>query len=168
VQSWANSRASEGTLSENPDEIIVLIDPDMIFLAPITLEPIAKENLLIRTKPQVDGGNVVTRGHPVAAFYPIGVPWAKGGFFNQKWKPMLDADFGGKEFNEAVCGFGSPCLEIDQTSGWNSYSLGPPYVLTLFLHTVVLATEASRAAAPNGVALMSETPSPRNPAAAGI
>jgi len=129
VRAWANARETDGTGPTHPNEIVVLIDPDMIFLAPITMEPIAKEHLLIKTNPKVDGANVVTNGHPVAAFYPIGVPWAKGGFFNQKWREALDKDFDKKDFNEAVCGNGSPCTEVDQAQGWNHYTLGPPYMM---------------------------------------
>lgn len=127
MESWVRSRKASNTLSSDPNEIIVLIDPDMIFLAPITMEELSKDDLLVRTKPVPEfGANVVTRGHPVAAFYPIGVPWAQGGFFNQKWRSALDKDYGGKNFNEAVCGAGSPCLEVNQETGWNHYTLGPP------------------------------------------
>eukprot|EP00038_Savillea_parva_P029618 m.72250 g.72250 ORF g.72250 m.72250 type:complete len:522 (-) comp8771_c0_seq2:86-1651(-) len=140
VRAWASSRESDGTGPTHPNEIIVLIDPDMILMAPLTMEAIPKDHLLSKTKPAMDGGNVVTRGHPVAAFYPIGVPWAKGGFFNQKFRDMLDKDFGNKDFAEAVCGSGSHCTEVDQKEGWNHYTLGPPYMMhwddfKTFVHT---------------------------------
>jgi hypothetical protein len=42
VQAWANSREAEGTGPRTPDEIIVLIDPDMVFFTPITMDPLPK------------------------------------------------------------------------------------------------------------------------------
>jgi hypothetical protein len=95
-------------------EVLVnLVDPDMIFLRPMTGQVRGADNL--QGIPQQDMFDRVTRGRPVAAVYGLGAPWAIEG---------------GKYFRKReICDPGSACLNTTQEFGAHHYSVGPPYVV---------------------------------------
>jgi len=100
-----------------PDHVIVaLIDPDMIFLRPLT--PFVKgvdNNIFNKHVPEQDVVPRVVRGRPVAQLYGLGAPWAN----DQHLK-----------FNRTrICGQGSHCLDDSVAYGEQHYSVGPPYLV---------------------------------------
>ena len=113
VQHWlanADPPVPEGT-------IIALLDPDMIFLRPIT--PFiagAQNNIVSFPVKSKDIFAKVEKGKPVGQCYGLGAPWVNDNH---------------KKFNRGrICGEGSPCLEVpNETEGWKYYSVGPPYIL---------------------------------------
>ena len=90
--------------------IVVIIDPDMIFLRPITsqVKGNAANIFLNSFNPESDPVPIkVQRGMPVAQLYGLGVPWT-----NDKHK----------DFNRSyVCGEGSPCLDTKLHFGEDHY-----------------------------------------------
>ena len=94
--------------------IVALLDPDMIFLRPLTAKINGADNLIYNKKAHtlIDK---VSLGHPVAQTYGLGAPWTN--------------DFH-KKFNRTkICGVGSPCLLDTMAFGDEHYSVGPPYVM---------------------------------------
>ncbi|KAJ1434200.1 hypothetical protein B484DRAFT_394152 [Ochromonadaceae sp. CCMP2298] len=98
--------------------IVIILDPDMIFLRPITSQ--IRENkatITLRSfNPAVDTIPLrVERGQPAAQLYGLGAPWAAA-------HP--------KHFNVTdICGAGSNCGKTPQRYGEAHYSVGPPYLL---------------------------------------
>jgi len=103
------------------DVIVALIDPDMIFVRPITSKVRGlKDNLYFETRLHRDGNEkevteFVTKGFPVAQTYGLGAPWTNDNH---------------KKFNRGkICGEGSPCLKPNEQFGGKHYSVGPPYLV---------------------------------------
>ncbi len=98
------------------DVVVALLDPDMIFLRPLTTK-IAGQPANIFAK-KVDKKEIVDhvkKGHPAAQLYGLGAPWTN--------------DFH-KKFNRTyICGEGSPCLKPKEWFGSHHYSVGPPYLV---------------------------------------
>ena len=90
--------------------IVVIIDPDMIFLRPITSQVKGNAaNIFLQSfNPESDPVPIkVQRGMPVAQLYGLGAPWT-----NDKHK----------DFNRSyVCGEGSPCLDTKLHFGEDHY-----------------------------------------------
>jgi hypothetical protein len=101
------------------NEVIALIDPDMIFLRPLTLQVKGLDNLIPYNHPKFPNSVIpdrVNKGQPVASYYGLGAPWA--------------TDRSRRHWNRTnICGEGSPCLKIDHYFGEFHYSVGPPYIL---------------------------------------
>jgi hypothetical protein len=124
-----------------PDHVVVaIIDPDMIFIRPLTTRVGGEDNVVLMDgrkgrsggKKKGPSGAVaaavaaeeqrweevpdnVRRGHPAAQLYGLGAPWAGS--------PT-------REFNRThVCGPGSPCLNTTYEFGARHYSVGPPYLV---------------------------------------
>ena len=90
--------------------IIVLIDPDFIFLRPIRIN-FGKDNNLIPTKMKSNVNYTFPtsfgKGRPVSQMYGIGAPWT-----------VED----NKNFNATeICGQGSPCLSVQTQFGEEHY-----------------------------------------------
>ena len=106
--------------------IIVIVDPDFIFLRPITRR-IANESstLLVQDRRRKSNNNnqkddfmidYVDKGKPAAQLYGLGAPWT---------------DDHHRHFNRSyICdSINSPCLHVDRRFGERHYSVGPPYLL---------------------------------------
>jgi peptidyl serine alpha-galactosyltransferase len=94
--------------------IIALLDPDMIFLRPLT--PEISSDISLLTDKAVKGEIIdrIIPGRPVAQTYGLGAPWTNDNH---------------KKFNRGrICGEGSPCLETTVRFGELHYSVGPPYI----------------------------------------
>ena len=96
--------------------VIALIDPDMIFLRPLTTKVAGEQNLLYSSN--IDKGDIfenIGRGKPVAQQYGLGAPWARDDH---------------PRFNRLkICGEGSPCLVPKENEAARRYSVGPPYIV---------------------------------------
>jgi len=118
--------------------IISLIDPDMIFLRPMTSLVRSQSNnlydkrLLLRDlgyeKSEIfhmlesKTNNIdnflqeqVEKGKPVGQLYGLGAPWTR----------EIHAKFN----KTIICGADSPCLKVSERSGQDHYAVGPPYML---------------------------------------
>ncbi len=105
LQHWLESAASP------PDDAVVaLIDPDFIFMRPLTAK--IKEDGIIYSGAveAADLFEAVTQGHPVAQFYGIGDKWTE---FNLTY----------------IAGDDSPALAVKSGPAWTHYSIGPPYIV---------------------------------------
>eukprot|EP01036_Dinobryon_divergens_P031910 gene31910-41401_t len=98
--------------------IIALIDPDFIFLRPLVTQVAGHPsnifqggfNFAIDTVPVK-----VAPGVAVAQKYGLGAPWTSPN---------------NRNFDKhAICGDGSPCLNVTAKSGEEFYSVGPPYLV---------------------------------------
>lgn len=90
---------------------VVIIDPDEIFLEPITQHPLDPSDLLFSGIPAEPGLNVVKPKKPVAQMYGLGDGWVH----------KFDRD--------SICGKDSPCSKVDSKTAWVHYSVGPPYII---------------------------------------
>jgi len=98
--------------------LIGLIDPDMIFLRPLTDRIRGEENNLFMRGFRLKEDQIqklIGKGQPAAQLYGLGAPWA---------------DSHNRNFNRThVCGEGSPCLKVITRYGEEHYSVGPPYLV---------------------------------------
>lgn len=101
--------------------VIALIDPDMIFLRPLTANIKGEANQILQDaytsthlrKPIMTMPQFVKKGSPAAQLYGLGAPWTTRS----------------RNFNRTdVCGPNSPCMKVDTESGELYYSVGPPYI----------------------------------------
>ena len=99
------------------DTIIVLLDPDMVILRPITAHIQSLDNILNHKHTRVpELPEYVSRGYPVGQLYGLDAPWARS-------PPM-------KHFNRTrICGVNSPCLRESESHAALHYSIGPPYLV---------------------------------------
>jgi hypothetical protein len=98
-----------------PDDIVVaLLDPDMVFLRPLTPQIRGASNLLYGKRNEGLLFDRVAEGHPAAQEYGLGAPWV---------------DDNHKKFNRhKICGEGSPCLQETYAFASQHYAVGPPYI----------------------------------------
>lgn len=92
--------------------VVALIDPDEIFLQPLSVWVRNSSNLLVTAPVKRDEESLpvaVERGRPAAQFYGLGDRWLR---FKREY----------------ICGVGSPCLNVTSREAWRYYSIGPPYV----------------------------------------
>jgi peptidyl serine alpha-galactosyltransferase len=96
--------------------VVALIDPDMIFLRPITTKIKGQpSNLVSKGIKDEDLVDRISLGHPVAQMYGLGAPWTNDTHL---------------KFNRTkICGVGSPCLETKMKFGEDHYAVGPPYIM---------------------------------------
>jgi hypothetical protein len=83
------------------DVAVALLDPDMIFIRPLTTKMRGQpNNLYDKRLKEADIMEVVAVGKPAAQMYGLGAPWANDEH---------------KKFNRTkICGVGSPCLSPEQ------------------------------------------------------
>lgn len=96
--------------------VIALIDPDFIFLRPLTLKLAGEENnIFYKEETPENVPKLIGKGQPVAQLYGLGAPWAAGKTKN------FDRD--------SICPAGSPCLQTKVSYGERHFSVGPPYLV---------------------------------------
>lgn len=98
-----------------PNTIIALLDPDQLFLRPLTPDISNNPNMLYsKGIKETDKFDIISLGHPAAQTYGLGAPWTN------------DLH---KKFNRGkICQEGSPCLQVSTRFGELHYSVGPPYI----------------------------------------
>ena len=97
------------------DVAVILIDPDMVFVRPITSQIRGQNNNLYDKKLENEMIDKVAPGRPVAQMYGLGAPWTNDTHL---------------KFNRGrICGPGSPCLEPNEHYGRMHFAVGPPYIL---------------------------------------
>jgi hypothetical protein len=100
-----------------PDGVVIaLLDPDMIFLRPLTTKMRGQPNNLYGSYlTESDIMEKVEKGKPAAQLYGLGAPWTNDNH---------------AKFNRGrICGEGSPCLIPNQLFGERHYAVGPPYLV---------------------------------------
>lgn len=100
------------------DSIVIIVDPDMMLLRPITRDVSERNYVGTWTANQADGtdykGGIVGHGRPHAQSYGYGAAWITA------LKGRM----------EEVVGPGSPALSVTDDDGRMNYPAGPPYIAT--------------------------------------
>ena len=96
--------------------MVAIIDPDFVFLRPLTTKLTGNAFLVSGDTHQSDVFDYITLGKPAAQQYGLGAPWVNDQ--NQ-------------HFNRTrICGANSPCLRVPNWNvGAKHYSAGPPYIM---------------------------------------
>jgi peptidyl serine alpha-galactosyltransferase len=99
--------------------IVALLDPDFVFVRPLTTRIVNEQNLLYSPLVQEQDLFVkVTKGKPAAQHYGLGASWA----INSNQQKALN--------RTKICGINSPCLDVPNPDiGTKYYSVGAPYLL---------------------------------------
>jgi len=106
LRHWLDSAAAP----KEKDAIIALLDPDFLFLRPLTYK-VKKDTVLFSpTITEADLIDEVTEGHPVAQHYGIGSHWTK---FKVPY----------------IAGAESPATKVSISDAYRDYSVGPPYIV---------------------------------------
>ena len=106
IEHWLFEKGSTAELTD----VIALIDPDFLFLKPLSDE--LGDSTVVRSPWKLSElpYRKVARGQPVGQQYGLGAQWTT---FDRK----------------AICGPKSPCLDVDRFEANKYYPVGPPYVL---------------------------------------
>jgi peptidyl serine alpha-galactosyltransferase len=106
---------------EHQDDIVILIDPDMTLMRPITKDfSNRRENLISERRQSHILSTHVTHGVPFAQTYGLGTQWQK-----------FDLD--------KIAGEHSPAKDVSRTDGQLFYPAGPPYIGTVLdMHHIAL------------------------------
>lgn len=99
-----------------PGVVVALIDPDMIFLRPLTTKVKGQAaNIFPSYVTNADVFERVGKGRAVGQLYGLGAPWTREVH---------------RHFNKTgICDPGSPCLSVLEEYGDEHFSVGPPYML---------------------------------------
>ena len=103
---------ADGDIREKEDGVVILIDPDMILLRPITGDFSNDSETKVGRRASVNRKFKVEHGSPFAQTYGLGAQWRK---FN------LDE----------IAGADSPAKKVTQQEGGTYYPVGPPYIATV-------------------------------------
>jgi peptidyl serine alpha-galactosyltransferase len=104
---------SDGIKLNNEDDIVILIDPDMIMLRPITGDFSNDRDVVIGPRNKKDRKFKVEHGAPFAQKYGLGAQWRT---FNLK---------------EITQDENSPAMLVSQQDGGIFYPVGAPYIATV-------------------------------------
>ncbi len=105
LEHWLDSKAAPPE-----DAIVALLDPDFLFLRPLTYKINSDTVLFSPTITEADLIDEVTEGHPVAQHYGIGSHWTK---FKVGY----------------IAGEDSPARKVSISDAYRDYSVGPPYIV---------------------------------------
>lgn len=105
-------KAGSTTELNNPDDVVILIDPDMILLRPITGDFSNPRDIVVGKHHEREQKFFVKHGAPFAQKYGLGAQWRK-----------FDLD--------AIAGADSPAKEVSQNDAVTFYPVGPPYIATV-------------------------------------
>ena len=97
----------------NLDDVVILIDPDMILLRPITGDFSNPDDVVVGKMHERERKYYVKHGSPFAQTYGFGT----------QWKKKLDLSI--------IAGPQSPALDVSFSDGNSFYPVGPPYLATV-------------------------------------
>lgn len=107
-----NSDGSGSGPLNNEDDVVILIDPDMVLLRPITGDFSNDRDVVIGKRHQKNRKMKVEHGSPFAQKYGFGTQW--------------------RTFNlHEIAGEDSPSKKVSQPDGGSFYPAGPPYLGTV-------------------------------------
>jgi len=97
--------------------VIALIDPDFVFMRPLSTQVKGQLSNLISPPWKVEEiWEKAEKGKPVGQTYGLGAPWVN--------------DNHPKFGRGRICGENSPCIDVpNEREGGKYYSLGPPYIV---------------------------------------
>jgi len=111
-----NELGYPGGASEHDDDIIMLLDPDMMLLRPLTHTFYDYPSWIWRGNDFLETKLEVTHGQPMASMYGFG----------NSWQTSVNK-FGNMTY---VVGEGSPALKVSKKEAEQLYPAGPPYLAT--------------------------------------
>lgn len=104
--------SGDETHLNNEDDVVILIDPDMILLRPITGDFSNDRNVVIGERHKKNRKLTVQHGAPFAQKYGFGAQW--------------------RNLNiHEIAGADSPAKLVNQQDGGTFYPVGPPYLATV-------------------------------------
>lgn len=106
------SPGSSDQMMNQEDDVVILIDPDMLLLRPITGDFSNERDVVIAKRHQKNRKYKVDHGSPFAQKYGLGT----------QWRTFHLSDIAGPD---------SPALEVSQADGGTFYPVGPPYIGTV-------------------------------------
>merc|ERR1740139_1420442 len=111
---WQERGLTKGNKGETLDEdaVVILLDPDMIFLRPILKDFSNKNEVIFSKKSDMKRKYSVEHGSPFAQRYGFGGQWLK-----QNLSYIVEHD--------------SPALNVTKKEAEIAYPAGPPYIATL-------------------------------------
>ena len=117
LKHWLEHSTDLGYFGKNPDafdnDVVILIDPDMGLLRPITSDFSNPDETIVGDKRKDHRvTDRVSPGHPVAQVYGFGTQWAR-----------LDL--------AKIAGEDSPAVTLSHEDGFLYYPAGPPYLATV-------------------------------------
>jgi len=135
----SRSSSGDGSKTTHPlvgnDTIIALIEPDFLFLRPLTVRlgknPASLYPPEYTTHQQTEMPDYVQKGNPVGqSVHALGSPWA-GPENRQKSKKSLRGREGEDHYFdvEYICGKASACSTVTVKEAAKWYAVGPPYIV---------------------------------------
>lgn len=116
---FATPGSSETALNQE-DDVVILIDPDMLLLRPITGDFSNDRDVVIGKRREKNRKYKVDHGSPFAQTYGLGT----------QWRSFHLGDIAGPD---------SPALQVSQADGGTFYPVGPPYIGTVRdMHSISL------------------------------
>lgn len=106
IEDWAKKGKHNPTSG-----VVVILDPDEIFLGTVTQHPQPLSKLLYHGIPEGEVTNVVKPKRPVAQMYGLGGSWVN------------------KFDRNDICGQDAPCTKVNEKDASNYYSVGPPLMI---------------------------------------
>jgi len=103
---------SEDGKVKNEDDIVILVDPDMILLRPITEDFSIDREVVISKRKAENRKFKVKHGQPFAQTYGFGAQWNRLNLTE-------------------IAGENSPAIGVTQQEGLVHYPVGPPYLATV-------------------------------------
>jgi hypothetical protein len=111
--STTDSHPTPSALKLDPDDIVILLDPDMVLLRPITNDYTPSEYYKPKFTPRkVPEFTTVSHGHPFGQGYGFGSSWAE------------------LNLTRITGSASSPALKVSKQDARMNYAVGPPYVGT--------------------------------------
>ncbi|CAM9421906.1 unnamed protein product [Pylaiella littoralis] len=96
------------------EAVLALVDPDMIFMSPLTPRVDDPNKMLWHEQEQQTGPAWVVEGTPVGQFYGLGGTWTT-------WKDLPEIT--------RPLGNDSPALKVTLVDARDNYTVGPPYLM---------------------------------------
>ncbi|CAN0037703.1 unnamed protein product [Scytosiphon promiscuus] len=96
------------------EAVIALVDPDMIFMSPLTPHVGDSSKMLWHSPKHENGPEWVVEGAPVGQYYGLGGSWTT-------WRDLPEII--------QILGEGSPAGQVSQIDAAANYPVGPPYLM---------------------------------------
>eukprot|EP00605_Chrysophyceae_sp_TOSAG23-4_P001931 GSChrysophyteH1.ASY1.ANO1.2134.1 assembled CDS len=121
MKHWLDAHYPTTALQQSEDVVLAIIDPDFLFLRPLTTQLSTSASL------HSDSVEYVRPGHPGGQLYGLQAPWT----LERNRDTSLRTKKGDNNYFDLndICGQGSPCFDVSTRDGNKHYAVGPPYLI---------------------------------------